>query len=174
MSLYLLIDWLIKCERRVLHIYRALSERQEMPPAVRSFWQEMTEDERTHLAVLEHSAGLLNFVESPPLPPATIFADLRAALEEAEAVVQRPGLSLDEAFAAALRLEESELNSLRQAWLQGFRPPLETLLHVQLPEEEAHLQRLIDAVHTLSADHALHQQATALRDTYQRQKAGGA
>ncbi|MEW6297727.1 MAG: hypothetical protein AB1671_08305 [Thermodesulfobacteriota bacterium] len=174
MNLYWLIDRLINYERRVLQVYRALSEREDMPPPARSFWHKMAEDECHHLAVIEHSSGLLNFMASPPVASETVFAAIEATITEAEAAVQQPALSIDHALAYALLLEGSELNSLQHAWLRGFRPPLETLMHAQLPEEEAHLQRLVNAVHTFSTDPALRQQATALWATYQQQKAGDA
>ncbi len=78
----------------------------------------------------------------------------------------------DEAFHQALVLEGSELNSLDEAWFRGFRPTLRILLQAMTPEEEIHLRRLVEAMHSFSMDKALQQQAATLWTTYQRQKAG--
>jgi glutamate dehydrogenase/leucine dehydrogenase len=92
---------------------------------------------------------------------------VEAKVAAAEAAVGRADLSSDEAFGQALVLEGSELNSLSEAWFQGFRPTLSSLLQAIAPEEEVHIHRLVEAVQTFSTDQSLHQQAAALWATYQ-------
>jgi glutamate dehydrogenase/leucine dehydrogenase len=69
---------------------------------------------------------------------------------------------VDEALRHALLLESSELNGLDAAWFAGFRPTLRSLLELMIPEEEAHVRRLADAIRQFSADPTLQQQAETL------------
>src|SRR5436190_4807159 len=167
-----LLERLADCERRVYRLYFSLGDRASFPAEVRFLWNCMAEDERHHLAILERSAGLLDLMESPP----TVSEDTLTAVEEkvatAEAAVRRPDLSADEALRQALSLEGSELNSLDEAWFQGFRPTLGSLLQAMAPEEEVHLRRLVEAAQAFSVDKALHNQATAVWAAYQQQRAG--
>jgi hypothetical protein len=79
--------------------------------------------------------------------------------------VQQPHLSADD----ALHLEDGELRALEEAWCQGFHPSLEAILHVKIPDEEAHICRLVDAAHKFSTDEALHREAATLWATYEQQ-----
>jgi len=133
-----------------------------MPEAVRCFWHCMAEDERHHLALLERSGGLLDLMESPPEVAEEVFAGIEAKITAAEAAVQRAGLSTDEALRQALILEGSEVNGLDEAWFHSFRPALGSLLQALIPEEEVHIRRLVEAVHTFSTDTALQHQAAVL------------
>ena len=172
MSPRLLLDRLIDFERRARRLYLALGDRAEFPAELRFFWNCMAEDERHHLAILERSAGLLDLMESPPTVSEDTLAAVEAKVATAEAAVRRPELSADEALRQALSLEGSELNSLDEAWFQGFRPTLGSLLQAMAPEEEVHLRRLVEAAQAFSVDKALHNQATAVWAAYQQQRAG--
>jgi len=132
----------------------------------------MAEDERHHLAILERSAGLLDVMDAPPEVPEEVLVGVATKLVAAEAAVQRPDLSSDEALRQALILESSELNSLDEAWFGGFRPTLGSLLQAMAPEEEVHIRRLVEAAQAFSADTALHAQATAVWVAYQQQRSG--
>jgi hypothetical protein len=129
----------------------------------------MAEEENEHRAFLERSAGRLNFMTAPPEAPETTLANVEAKIAAAETVVQQPYLSADEALRHAMHLEDGELHSLEEAWCQGFHPSLESILHVKIPDEEAHIRRLVDAAHKFSSDEALHRQATTLWATYEQQ-----
>jgi hypothetical protein len=114
----------------------------------------MAEDERHHLAILERSAGLLDVMDAPPEVPEEVLVGVATKLVAAEAAVQRPDLSSDE------------------AWFGGFRPTLGSLLQAMAPEEEVHIRRLVEAAQAFSADTALHAQATAVWVAYQQQRSG--
>ena len=170
MQLYQLIDRLLQCERRMRQIYLRLSERTDCPSAMRAFWHDMAEAEDAHRAFLERTAGRLHFMTAPPETPETTLAHGEAKLVAAETAVQQPHLSADDALRLALCLEDGELHALEEAWCRGFHPSLESLLHVTFPEEEAHIRRLVDAVHLWSTDAELRRQAAALWATYQQQQ----
>jgi hypothetical protein len=168
MSPRLLLERLIDLERRVRRVYLTLGDRPEMPAEVRFFWNCMAEDERHHLAILERSGGLLDLIDSPPAVAEELLSGIVAKVAAAEAAVQRPDLSTDDAFGHALTLEGSELNSLNEAWFHGFRPTLGSLLQAMSPEEEIHIRRLVEAVQAFSADKALQHQATTMWSLYQQ------
>jgi rubrerythrin len=172
MSPHLLLDCLISFERRIRRLYLTLGDRADMPAEVRFFWNRMAEDERHHLAILERSSGLLDLMESPPEVPEEALAGVEVKIAAGEAAVQRADLSTDEALRQALILEGSEVNSLDEAWLHGFRPVLGSLLQAIVPEEEVHIRRLVEAVHTFSTDKALQHQAAVLWSTYQHGRLG--
>jgi glutamate dehydrogenase/leucine dehydrogenase/rubrerythrin len=161
------LERLVDFERRARQLYLALGDRTTFPAEVRFFWNCMAEDERHHIAILERSAGLLDLMEFPPQVSEATLATVDAKVAAAEAAVEQADLSSDEAFAQALILESSELNGLSEAWMQGFRPTLSSLLQVMAPEEEEHIRRLVEAIQTFSTDQTLHQQAAGLWATYQ-------
>jgi hypothetical protein len=97
---------------------------------------------------------------------------MEAKVGAAEAAISRSDLSSDEAFRLTLMLEDAELNSLDEAWFQGFRPKQGSLLQVMLPEEEVHIRRVVEAVQAFSTDEVLQRQAAALWSTYERQRRG--
>ncbi len=165
-----LLDRLITYERRVRHLYLALGDRAEFPAELRYLWNTLAEDERHHLAILERSAALLDVMDSPPVVPEEVLAEIEAKVAAAEVTLQRVDLRIDEALCQALILEGSELNRLDEAWFRGFRPALGGLLHAMMPTEDTHIRRLVEGVHTFSLDKALHHQAAALWTMYQSGK----
>ena len=122
-----LLEHLVDFERRARRLYLTLSDRSTLPAEVRFFWNCMAEDERHHIAILERSAGLLDLMELSPHVSEATLAAVEAKVAAAEAAVGRADLSSDEAFGQALVLEGSELNSLSEAWFQGFPPDPEFL-----------------------------------------------
>ena len=168
MFLHEIIDHLLRCERRIRGIYQTLAERSEYNIEVRAFWQDMAKDENNHRAFLEGTAGLLNFMESPPEMVEMALANVEAQLVAAETAVKQDDLSLDDALLQALCIENSELRSLDEAWLEGFRPSLTSLMHAQFPDEEAHIRHLVDAVERFSTDETLQELAKLLWSTYQQ------
>ncbi|NOT57645.1 MAG: hypothetical protein HOP18_23820 [Deltaproteobacteria bacterium] len=172
MNPHQVLNHLIDLERRVRDIYRLLSERPQCAPAQRTFWQAMAEEETHHLVTLERSAYVCDVMEHPPSIPNDVLARMEAIVATAEAVVQNPSLTEDEALRQALRLEGSELNRLEGAWLQGFRVTTSLLLRALAPEMPSHIRHLVDAVHSSSTDPALHAQADALWATYHKQHEG--
>jgi hypothetical protein len=166
----LLLDRLADFERRVRRVYLTLGDRPDLPSNVRAFWNCMAEDERDHAAILERSTALLEVRESPPETSENALAILEAKVVAAEAAVRQSDLRRDEAFRLTLMLEDAELNSLDEAWFQGFRPTRGSLLQAMLPEEEVHIRRVVDAVQAFSTDEVLQRQAAALWSTYERQR----
>jgi hypothetical protein len=164
-----LFERLADFERRVRHLYLGLGDRVTFPAEIRFFWNCMAEDEQHHLAILERSVGLLDLMAAPPHVDAAQLDRVEATVRAAEATLSHPEVSSDDAFRQALLVEGSELNRLDAAWFAGFAPPLRVLLQAMTPEEDIHLRRLVEAVHAYSKDKALHQQATMLWMTYQRQ-----
>lgn len=168
MLAYLLIDRLLKFERRIRDIYLTLSKRSEFSAEVRTFWKEMADEENHHRAFFEQTAGLLNFMQTPPSVAEAVFTRIDEKITAAEAAVQQADLSLDDALRHAIVLEDSELRQLDSAWLEEFHPSAESLLHARIPGEKEHLRRLYEAILAFSSDEALHQQAEALLTTYRR------
>lgn len=172
MSPRLLLNHLMDFERRARRLYLTLSERASLPAEVRFFWHRMAEDEHHHLAILERSGGLLDLLESPPEVSESVLAGIEVKIVAAEAAVQRADLSSDAALRQALILEGSEVNGLDAAWFHGFRPTLGSVLQAMVPEEEVHIRRLVEAVHTFSTDTVLQHQAAALWSASQHGRLG--
>ena len=164
-----LLDRLINYERRVRSMYLALGDRTHFSAAVRYLWNSLAEDERHHLAILGRSVALLDVMDSPPLVPEEMLAEIETQVTTAEAALQRPDLSIDEALRRALLLEGAELNSLDEAWFRGFRPAVGALLRVMVPTEDTHIRRLVEGVHTFSTDKGLQHQAADLWTQYQKE-----
>lgn len=170
MDIRLLIDRLLTFERRIRRIYLTLNERAAFPAGLRAVWKDMAEEENLHRAFLEQTAGLLNFMQSPPTIPEAVFARMDEKIAAAEAAVQRSDLNIDDALRQALLLEGSELRQLDDAWLRGFHPSIMSLLHAKMPREAAHLRRLCEATYAFSTDAALREQAEAMWATYRQQQ----
>lgn len=167
-----LFERLMDFERRVRQVYQQWGNQAEFPAEMRFLWNCMAEDEQHHLAILERSMSLLNFMKLPLQVKEETLAAVEEKIAAAEAAAQQKTLSSDEALRHALILEGSELNRLDEAWFRAFRPTLTTLLQAMMPEEEVHLRRLVEAVHTFSVDDALQEQATLLWSAFQKQRLG--
>ena len=55
------VDSLLSLERRVCRVYQGWAANGNLSAGLRSFFKVMAEEEKQHLAILEHSASLLNF-----------------------------------------------------------------------------------------------------------------
>lgn len=161
-------------EQRVRQVYVALSHHQQFPAPLCAVWKAMAEDETHHIVALERSAYLLSVMESSPSISAQALAHVEVILGTAQAIVQQPTLTSDDAFHLALQIEGSELNHIDAAWLHSFRPTASLLLKAFAPDTQQHVRRLIDAVYYFSINMALHIEADALwaryknRDTSRR------
>jgi hypothetical protein len=164
-----MLEQLIDLERRVRQVYRLLSERPQFSPTLRSFWAAMVDDETHHIVTLERSAYVPDTLDHPPAIADAVLAEVEKAVATAEAGVQNPSLTGDDALRQALLLEGSELNRLDDAWLHGFRSTTSLLLRTLAPDLLSHIRRLVDAVHSTSTDPTLHAQADALWASYQQQ-----
>jgi hypothetical protein len=168
MTSYRLCEQLLALERRVRSLYILLSRRQQFPAELRAVWEAMVGDETSHIVALERSAHLFSVMDFPPAIPDQVLTSVEAMLADAEATIQQPGLTSDDAFRQALRIEGSELTRLEEAWLRGFRSTTALLLQTLTPEEQPHIGRLVEAVRRFSSDAALHKEADALWAQYDK------
>ena len=170
MNPYHVPQHLTDLERRVRRHLSHSEGSSAVSPALRTVWQAMTDDETHHIVTLERSAHVCDVMEHPPSIPDDVLARMEAVVATAEAVVQNPSLTEDEALREALHLEGSELNRLEDAWLQGFRVTTSLLLRALAPDMPSHIRRLVDVVYSSSTDPTLHAQADALWATYRKQR----
>jgi hypothetical protein len=161
-----LLEQLLALERRVRQVYVLLSQQQQFPAELRTVWKAMAEDETHHIVALERSAHLFSVMDFPPSIPERVLASVETVLATAEATIQQPSLTSDDALRQALQLEGSELNRLDEAWMHGFRSTTSLLLQTLAPEAQPHIRLLADAVHRFSTDTALHAEADALWAQY--------
>jgi hypothetical protein len=170
MSPHRLLEQLLALEKRVRQVYVVLSQRQQFPAELRAVWQALAEDETHHIVALERSAYLFSIMDSPPAVTDQTLADVETAVGTAEATVQQPNLSSDDAFRQALTLEGSELNRIDTVWIHSFRPTTSLLLEALTPATQPHLRRLVDAIHRFSTKPTLHEEADALLAQYDEPK----
>ena len=163
-----LVERLLKIERRTRLIYARLAERSEFPAELREVWRVLAQDENSRRIVLERSSGLLNFMPSLPLISESTLTRVEEQVTAAEAAIQQPRLSVDDALGHALRLEDSEFTDIVDAWERAFSPSLSVLTHNKEPDEETHVRRLIAAVHTFGTNKELRSRATAMWSRYDR------
>lgn len=168
MTPYRLLEHLLALEQRVRQVYVVLSQRQQFSADLRAMWKAMAEDETHHIVTLERSAHLFSVMESPPAISDQALAEVEFVIGSAEATAQQPTLTSDEAFHQALALEGSELNRIDAAWLHSFRPTTGILLEALTPAAQLHIRRLVDAVHHLSTNTTLHEEADALWAQYDK------
>ena len=162
MTPYRLLEQLLAWERRVRQLYTLLSQQHQFPADLRAVWKALADDETGHIVALERSAHLFSVMDAPPEIPDPTLAAVEATIVAAETAVQQPSLTSDEAFRHALSIEGSEFNRIDEAWFHGFRSTTSLLLHTQLPDDQQHIRRLIDAVHQFSSDNLLAAQADTL------------
>jgi len=168
MTSYRLLEQLLALEQRVRHLYVLLSQQTQFPAEVCTVWKALAEDETHHIVALERSAHLFSVMDSPPSIPHQVLASVEALVTNAEAQIQQPSLTCEDALHQALQLEGSELNHLEEAWLQGFRPTTSLLLQTLAPGVQPHIHRLVEAVHRFSSDPTLHAEADALQAQYDK------
>jgi hypothetical protein len=164
------IDRLLSFERRVRRVYRRWAANQSFPADLRSFFGDMAEEETRHLAILERSAGLLNFAAMPLQTATAELTKIEAAIAAAERASENPDLTPEEALGHALALESSELNQIGAAWLSRFQPGFNALTQGGELAFEQHIRRLSDAIGRFTANENLHKQAAKLLSAYARPK----
>lgn len=163
------IDHLLGLERRVCRIYEKWAGDESFSDDMRSFWREMADDEKRHLAILEQSAGLLNFAGSAPPTSTEQRERITREISTAERASDNPERSIEEVFGQALALESSELNQLDDAWVRGFPPKLANLMEAWTPAHDEHIRRLADAVRRFTRSESLHEAAAALLSRHERE-----
>jgi hypothetical protein len=170
MSPYRLLEQLLAFEQRVRQVYVVLSQCQQFPAELREIWKALAEDETHHIVALERSAHLFSVMESPPTISDQALADVEELVRRAEAMVQQPSLSSDDAFHQVLTLEGSELNRIDSAWMHSFGPTASLLMESLTPATQPHIRRLVDAIHRFSTNPTLRQEADALLAQYDKPK----
>ena len=166
------VDCLLKLERRVYRIYEAWADNENFSTELRAFWRDMADDEKEHITILEHSAGLLNFATVPRSASGAQMARIEKAISRAEHATHE--MTVDGALSYALALENSEINGVDDAWLRSFKPDLANLTKAWVPAHEQHLRRLSDAIRKFSRKENLHKQAAVLLSAYgSENKQGG-
>lgn len=161
------VDSLLSLERRVCRVYQGWAANENLSAGLRSFFKVMADEEKQHLAILEHSAGLLNFAAAPPPDAAAQIAAIEAHVSMAERAKDKPDVGVEEALGHALALESSELNQLDDAWLRGFNPDLGKLRQAWTPAHQEHIQRLCRAVDEFTANDNLRREAAELLSLYE-------
>jgi hypothetical protein len=155
------IGGLLDLERRVCRIYERWADNKYFSEELRSFWKEMVCEEKQHLAILERSAGLLNFAAAPRAS-AEHMERVAKEVSAVERASQDPEPAIDAVLGHALALESCELNELDDAWLRGFQPDPGNLTETWGPAQERHIRRLVDAVRRFATDDDLRKEAAAL------------
>jgi hypothetical protein len=147
-------------ETRSAALYRTFAAGARENADLCALWTAMAREEGEHARILDDARARLPMIEawltqiSRKWPG--VVCEVEAKLSEAELLAD--GAGADQQLAAALALEMTEIEPLRQM-LVGFsehRPPRPIL--------ENHALRLADAAESLSADPHVRQQAALLRD----------
>jgi rubrerythrin len=154
-----MLDRCCGLETRSAALYRSFAAGARDHPDLRALWTAMADEEEEHARILDGLRGRLPTIEawltqiSGKWPEVVGVVD--AKLAEAELL---PGdASADQQLAAALELEMTEIEPLRQmlVGLSQRRPPR--------PIAESHALFLADAAERLSADPNIRRLAALLR-----------
>jgi rubrerythrin len=145
-------------ERGAGDVYTMLAERFADDPGLHTLWQRMAEEEREHARKLETWRALVAAELPEHRPVANGFAD---AIHEMEILLRNARsqawrcASADEAFALALGLEESELDSLYTTLLRSSAITRSSDAATTIREETAaHHEALVRMVRERSRDEA--------------------
>ncbi|MCX8067311.1 MAG: hypothetical protein N3B68_05760 [Anaerolineae bacterium] len=136
-----LLDLTLRAEREALKFYEELARRFAHVPRVTSFWQEMAEDEREHIRLVELAAsGLTPEQLAEPTDSRMLHMARNAILFSAQAALDRIQ-NLNDAYEAASDLEYGEVNVVFQFIVLHY---LDDKIREQLAEHyaERHLRRL--------------------------------
>jgi rubrerythrin len=154
------ISYCAGIERMIAEIYQGFAERWPQPP-IGALWQQMVTDEIGHAILLDDAARLPGADrDDPGLDTAKLVA-LREAVSER---FLAPETSLDEAFAAALDLEELELDNVyrRLLALSSDDSRMSTKFRSALSQVGRHENTLLSAIEKHASDPRL--LARAARD----------
>ena len=146
-------------EARSAALYRRFAADARDRPDLCALWTEMEREEDDHARILDDSRRHLPTVEAWVTHLSgrwdQVAREIEAKLAEAERLAR--GAGTDEQLAAALALEMTEIEPLRQMLVAAShrRPPR--------PTAEDHASRLADAAERFSTDPHVRQQAALLR-----------
>lgn len=153
---------LMHFEWRVRQVYLALSERIDLPEALRFFCRCMAEDERKDISVLERATHWQQTLERVPAVPEATLVEVEQSVCTAEELAAQAVLTGDDVLRLALHIEGSTLKRLDQMWLRGFRPTIAHILQELAADAEVRTRRLIEAIHTFGLDPSLREEVSSL------------
>lgn len=136
-----LFDLALRAEREALRFYEELEQRFAHVPQVARFWQEMAQDERNHIRLVEQArSGLTPEQLAEPADPVMLHKAWEAVRFSARTTLDRIQ-NLNDAYEAASDLEYGETNVVFQFILLHY---LDNGILEQLVEHytERHLRRL--------------------------------
>ena len=157
MRLSEVISYCAGIERTIAEIYQGFAERWPAPP-VGALWQRMATEEINHATILEHAACLPAAERDDPRLATATLLSLR------EAVCARfltPQMSLDDAFATALDLEQLELDNVyrRLLALSSDDSRMSTKFRSALSQVGRHEDTLLSAIEKHASDPELLERA---------------
>ncbi len=154
-----MLDRCLGLETRSAALYRSFAAGTRDRPDLSALWIAMAREEEEHARILDDARARLPTIEAwltqiPGKWP-DVVREVEAKLSEAELLAG--GAGPDQQLAAALELEMTEIDSLRQmlVGVSEHRPPR--------PIAQNHVLRLADAAERFSADPQVRQQAALLR-----------
>ncbi len=155
------ISYCAGIERTIAEIYQAFAERWPQPP-VGNLWQQMATDEINHATLLENAARLPAAERDDPGLTTEKLVELRDAVC---ARLFAPEMSLDDAFAAALDLEQLELDNVyrRLLALSSDDSRMSTTFRAALGQVDRHESTLLSAVEKHASDPKLLERAARVR-----------
>ncbi|MCS6926014.1 MAG: hypothetical protein NZ578_08950 [Candidatus Binatia bacterium] len=157
-------------EQRVADIYSQFAASFNEDKELESFWLGMAEEEKHHAKILAAEKAALEVDSDPgyfmpefPAKLAELETLLRSVTEKA-----RAGVTKDEAFALALELEQSELNTIYRDLVLMGRAAVKLMARhmdesLSLPK---HQQGLVEGVRRFLPSSAVRQQAEAWARQY--------
>jgi len=162
MDLGEMLDRCRALECRSAALYRSFAAAAHDQPELSAFWTDMARDEDQHSRILDEARARLPTVDawlthiSVKWPE--VVRDVGTQLSTAELLTG--GTDTDEQLAAALELEMTELEPLRQMLVSvsRHRPPR--------PVGEVHALRLVEGAERFSSDSRVRQLAALLRSRH--------
>lgn len=141
----------IEFEERAARIYFRLAARFSADPQLSSFWFDMAMAEK-------HHAGLLQFcvcdsLFAPDLPKDEEIQKLTALFDTVERSAEAPNLTAGEAFALAIEVESSEVNTIYAHLTTTLHDSMYLSRRKIVISARSHLDELLAAkLHYLEAD----------------------
>jgi rubrerythrin len=151
------ISYCAGIERMIAEIYEGFAERWPEPP-IGTLWHQMATEEIGHAILLDDATRLPAADRDDPGLDATKLTALREAVAARFLTLE---MSLDEAFAAALDLEELELENVyrRLLALTGDDLRMSTAFRSCLGQVGRHENALLSAIETHAQDPKLVERA---------------
>ncbi len=139
----------IEFEERSASIYFRFASRFSGNPQLSSFWLDMAMEEK-------HHAGLLQFcvcdgLFAGDLPNDTEVRELEALFERVEQQAEAPNLTVEEAFALAIEIESSEVNTIYAHLTTTLHDSMYLSRRKIVTSARSHLDELLEARRKLAS-----------------------